>query len=164
MLIGRKLNSLRHRRGFGIHSPFAFRFVTEVLCQRLPYYAYSTIGNDRRVRLLMRLCVELAPATVALLIDSPAPYAAAVAAASRETAIIGDDAELTVADAAASTPEALEALARSGRHMMLINLSRERAATIQAAIPTGMTFYNLHGTLIAVARPHLPRQDFDVAF
>ena len=35
----------RHHRsgGFGIHSPFAYRFVRNVWRQRLPYYAYSGI-------------------------------------------------------------------------------------------------------------------------
>lgn len=36
--------SRHHRsRGFGIHSPFAFRFVREVLGQRLPYYCYESL-------------------------------------------------------------------------------------------------------------------------
>lgn len=40
----------RHHRsaGFGIHSPFAFEFVTGVLCQRLPYYGYAALGALRR--------------------------------------------------------------------------------------------------------------------
>lgn len=33
-------------RGFGIQSPWAFSFVTEVIGERLPYYAYDDI--DRR--------------------------------------------------------------------------------------------------------------------
>lgn len=40
--------SRHHRsRGFGIHSPFAFRFVREVLRERLPYYAYRRINALR---------------------------------------------------------------------------------------------------------------------
>ena len=40
----------RHHRshGFGIHSPFAFRFVREVLCERLPYYSYEHIEVLRK--------------------------------------------------------------------------------------------------------------------
>lgn len=38
--------SRHHRsRGFGIHSPYAFRFVREVLGERLPYYAYEHIDK-----------------------------------------------------------------------------------------------------------------------
>lgn len=38
--------SRHHRsRGFGIHSPYAFRFVREVLGERLSYYAYEHIDK-----------------------------------------------------------------------------------------------------------------------
>ncbi|MGM9868252.1 MAG: hypothetical protein ACI30R_01325 [Sodaliphilus sp.] len=39
----------RHHRsgGFGIHSPFAFRFVQQVLGERCPYYAYADIKRFR---------------------------------------------------------------------------------------------------------------------
>lgn len=40
----------RHHRsaGFGIHSPFAFNFVCNVLGERLPYYGYAVIEATRR--------------------------------------------------------------------------------------------------------------------
>ena len=38
-----------HRsRGFGIHSPSAYRFVTEVLRERCPYYAYDQLRSWRK--------------------------------------------------------------------------------------------------------------------
>ncbi len=38
-----------HRsRGFGVHSPYAYKFVREVLGQRLPYYSYDKIDELRR--------------------------------------------------------------------------------------------------------------------
>ena len=39
----------RHHRsgGFGIHSPFAFNFVQNVLGERYPYYAYARIAKWR---------------------------------------------------------------------------------------------------------------------
>ena len=33
----------RHRRGYGVHSPFAFDFITDVVYQRLPYYKYREL-------------------------------------------------------------------------------------------------------------------------
>ena len=40
--------SRHHRsRGFGIHSPYAFKFVREVLGERLPFYCYSHIEELR---------------------------------------------------------------------------------------------------------------------
>ena len=53
-----------HSRGFGIQSPTAYQFVTDVLCQRLPYHAYDDLSRrfpklrGRRLkfcRLLFRL-------------------------------------------------------------------------------------------------------------
>ncbi|MGM9802670.1 MAG: hypothetical protein ACI308_00680 [Muribaculaceae bacterium] len=41
--------------GFGIHSPFAYNFVTEVMHQRLPYYAYEEIEALRKSLLTAKL-------------------------------------------------------------------------------------------------------------
>ena len=35
-----------HSRGFGIQSPTAYQFVTDVLCQRLPYHAYDDLSKQ----------------------------------------------------------------------------------------------------------------------
>lgn len=37
------LMRIRHRCGYGVHSPFAFRFLTDVVYEHTPYYAYSTL-------------------------------------------------------------------------------------------------------------------------
>ncbi len=68
---------LRHSRGFGIHSPFAFRFITEVLNERLPYYAYDNINatvdghSAHEWRTLFRVLVYFRPKTVAIISDKP---------------------------------------------------------------------------------------------
>ncbi|MCM1503852.1 MAG: hypothetical protein NC127_01475 [Muribaculum sp.] len=41
------LGRLRHSKGFGIHSPFAFNFVLRVLREKWAYYAYSDIESMR---------------------------------------------------------------------------------------------------------------------
>lgn len=53
----RWLVRFRHRRGYGIHSPFAFSFVTDVIYERGEYYAYaplSTIHPGHGERPLLR--------------------------------------------------------------------------------------------------------------
>jgi hypothetical protein len=45
MRLGEWINRKRHNRGFGIQSPSAFFFITEVLNERLPYYAYKKLDH-----------------------------------------------------------------------------------------------------------------------
>ena len=52
--LGDWINRKRHNGGYGIQSPSSFFFVTQVLKERLPYYAYPTlnrlVGGNRRKR------------------------------------------------------------------------------------------------------------------
>lgn len=40
----------RHRRGYGVHSPFAFGFITGVVYERGEYYAYAELREQRKER------------------------------------------------------------------------------------------------------------------
>lgn len=65
---------IRHRRGHGVHSPFAFSLLTDVVYEHLPYYAYRELRllesslhrhYPRRVcRLLFRLANRFQPRQV----------------------------------------------------------------------------------------------------
>ena len=37
------LKRYRYRKGYGVHSPFAFNFITHVVYQKTPYYKYSLL-------------------------------------------------------------------------------------------------------------------------
>lgn len=37
------MRKLRNRKGYGVHSPFAFRIITEVIEEKLPFYAYQVM-------------------------------------------------------------------------------------------------------------------------
>ena len=39
--ISKSVRKLKHRKGYGVHSPFAYAIITEVIEERLPYYAYQ---------------------------------------------------------------------------------------------------------------------------
>lgn len=68
------LSRFRHRCGYGVHSPFAFRFLTDVVYERTPFYAYAELDGrlpwTHRMRrrkglhLLLRLANWLQPALV----------------------------------------------------------------------------------------------------
>ena len=45
MKFGDWINRKRHNRGFGIQSPSSFFFITQVLKERLPYYAYPLLDK-----------------------------------------------------------------------------------------------------------------------
>ena len=66
----------RHRCGYGVHSPSDFFFITFVIYERLPFYAYAPLHHLRRVvaflphyrekvdKFLFRLINHLRPSVV----------------------------------------------------------------------------------------------------
>lgn len=66
----------RHRRGYGVHSPFAFRLITEVFYEKGEFYAYAPLAaarqgvvcgqSERLDRLMLRVVNEVRPRRVAL--------------------------------------------------------------------------------------------------
>lgn len=58
------LRRFRHRCGYGVHSPFAFNFITGVIYERGAYYAYRRLDTllpavVRALRLRPRKCARL---------------------------------------------------------------------------------------------------------
>lgn len=42
------LSRFRHRCGYGVHSPFAFGLITDVVYEKMPYYAYSSLKKEQK--------------------------------------------------------------------------------------------------------------------
>lgn len=145
-------------KGYGIHSPYAFRLVTEVLPERGRYYAYSEIermSDSSRLKLLFRLVCEFRPATVfgPFLCDDE--KAVILMADSRVRFVTEpDDADLVIGF--------LPRLMREGQVAVLWS-SDGVWSEFKTFRHSGMTFSNgRYG--IAVNRPGIPRQDFETRF
>lgn len=73
------LSRFRYRCGYGVHSPFAFSLITDVIYEKMPYYAYDSLekeqkklvrergysrGSQKVNRFLFRLVNKVQPATI----------------------------------------------------------------------------------------------------
>lgn len=73
------LSRFRYRCGYGVHSPFAFSLITDVIYEKQPYYAYRSLASAQKKmskeqgwykgtrkinRLLFRLVNRIQPATI----------------------------------------------------------------------------------------------------
>ncbi len=156
-IVARKYRFWRHGRGFGIHSPFAFRFITETLNQSLPYYAYAEIGRDKRLRLLFRVVLAFAPHRVAIVGESDDLWLAIhLACPAAEKVELDDCPDFVVSAKAEFNSCAAKAVEQFGCHAFFMETPSE--------LPfCRMTFCNGKQLVIANYK-HLPHQDFCVKF
>lgn len=50
------LRRFRHRRGYGVHSPFAFNFITNVIYERTSYYKYDELLVSQKEQAKQKYC------------------------------------------------------------------------------------------------------------
>ncbi len=156
------IDRLRHGRGFGVHSPFAYRFITECLREQLPYYAYDTITEPLH-RLVFRIAAYFRPATFHAAGIPPQ----IITLACHDASATGSDSADMLVYTADTTPGQLASAISRGAVVILIHTSSAQKTEIDTALSAaghGMTFSNGHHVLIAVPWPYLPRQHFDVKF
>lgn len=46
------LSRFRYRCGYGVHSPFAFSLITDVIYEKQPYYAYHSLMAEQKKRIM----------------------------------------------------------------------------------------------------------------
>ncbi len=164
------------RKGFGIHSPFAFDFVRRVIAQPCAYYAYSTIdreaktthGSRSRSRLLFRVSLYFRPKRIAISgnIDDSAKKALISGCSSAELKA-NCDADLWIINSEAMMPrEELNRCIENGGTAVFTHLKgnrdrREKVTGIWHDHAHGMLFMG-SDTAILVGLKHLPHQRFDV--
>lgn len=170
-------------RGFGIHSPFAFRFVTCVLRERSEYYAYREmrefIGNSGRFKsmtLIVRLVCEFRPAVVAISGDANADILSRTVRLADSRVDIVKASDINPDDYADAAQSLLYVITdNTADEQTVARLSSQADATVclgqgmilfgklKANQLAGMIFKSRHSAVI-VNRRDLPRQDFEVNF
>ncbi len=162
--IRRRWRMFRHEYGFGIHSPFAYRFITEVIRQPYAYYAYAALP-DKRQRLIFRIAVELRCRRVA--VYGPAAWGKAARMSSRKTTVRPERPDLAILDARSASDadchKVCADITAGASAIAFYTDSKLRAAMLDALGGSGMSFQNSRGCLIVVNRA-LPRQHFEVSF
>ncbi len=170
----RWLNRARHSKGFGIHSPFAFSFITETLRQPRGYAYYEEKSLSRRWRWLMRVIMRLGDNRIATIGTLPPGCDEALAMLSARCATevtrLTTPEELTGYDSRSKRPliiigekipgeiaPCLRGVSR-GTLVFLTPQRREIAQSLNAMI------FHSPDKLIAVYDPGLPCQTFTLNF
>ena len=141
-----------------MHSPFAFRFITEVLGEKCPYYDFERLKKPHQ-RLLYRIAARLSPASFGVTGQADgAPVRMACPHAVQRSGAV----DLFVAGADAVAEEIFPTL-DAGGVVVIDGKCRTLVETLKVFLDTkahGMTFDNGKDLCVLVAYPHLPRQDF----
>lgn len=170
--LARRVKRWWRSRGHGVHSPFAFRFITMVLRGRGVYYASEELEAMPEATwnmLLFKLVCEFEPGEVWA--DGPltAHEARAIALADSRVRVVpgeadGDKPNRPNGANKANRPAQLIRLRSEKGDVTVVRYIKERPelwSEVRGGLTAGMTFSNgRYG--IAVSRPDLPRQDFEI--
>ncbi|MDE7426671.1 MAG: hypothetical protein K2M79_02585 [Muribaculaceae bacterium] len=163
--VGRQWTLLRHSRGFGIHSPFAYEFITRTLHESAGYYAYASLPRGKRWRTLYRVLLALRPESVRLAVGADALAASRDTAAAARMGYEPRCGLLVVADRTAALKDISDV--KDSGHIILLHPTEVMRAAVKrraAGCGYGMIFDNCRDMLIYVALRHLPQQNFKVGF
>lgn len=164
----RLIDCLRHRHGFGVHSPLAFQGVKRVISPgRTDYYGYHDIDAELErnmdkvsarllygwradARFLLRFCVWMQPQTVHVNdVVNPLLLTALKAYDSRLIPISGTEevaeADLIVCDAGTAKNSihiAEKNIGRDGGMAIVFNPESDCAKRLFAALPHGVMLYS----------------------
>lgn len=161
----------RHGRGFGVHSPFAYRMVREVLrpSGEYAYYAYDEVKrliHDFAVDMeldealmLYRILIYLRPATVTVFSDDSGEFLRKLVNIALPEARIDDMtyAEMLICTDAKCHGEPIP------RYAYFTNTHNSMIDDMWARMGNGHLYRNPHRALL-VSNPCVAKQEFDIRF
>ena len=177
------LRRFRHRRGYGIHSPFAFTFVTDVVYNRGTYYAYASLRRHYAAHrrewhglrlkdclLLFRLANYQHPSVVRLVGFEPSHPVREFLKAASVNCCVGSTAsqpDLVLADEAwASEAPALIGTLAEGAMLILTQVGGANRAAWQQLLahPHAQIAFDLYDFGIVMNLPQLQRAHYVVNY
>lgn len=179
----RWLMRFRHRRGYGIHSPFAFNFVTGVVYERGTYYAYRELKalykkmQPQNVRfkdgkLLFRLANFAQPKAMRVVGCDTNSWVAHCLSAGCSHAQMVDENVVAQADfvllgrtAAIKAESVLDSLPVGGTLVLMYTLGQNRKVWHRLiAHPRAVVTFNLADFGIVMVRPELNKQNYVINY
>lgn len=161
-------------RGFGVHSPFAFRFICMVIGERrCAYYAYGRVAEWARrsglregdLKLLFRLVCEFRPATYAVAGRGCEAAAEVIRLASHRSVRI-DDPQMSdfvwISGDETYSEQELDSLLK--REQVVVSLYRCASLIKHLECNCPGMFFHSSDKGIVVVRPHLPQQRYSIIF
>ena len=147
------INRKRHNGGYGIQSPSSFFFITQVLKERLPYYAFPTLdtaiggskGRRKHFRELFRVtnhyqpanCISVGSAagacTMLLARPSVAHYAVVPTGMTPDIQTLLNDGRCHIVDSTKQLPAIIDKMGEIG--MLFVDATEDAQAFIRAALP-----------------------------
>lgn len=150
------------QRGHGVHSPFAFRLITTVICNPGTYYAYpllESVARDEgiapeRIKLLFRLICEFAPSEVSVPSTLSTAERTAILAADSRIRLTGTPASVSYCHTVPSTLPA-------GGVVIVADPPPGSIKALTSRRSHGMVFTH-RGLAVIVMRHDLPPQTFNL--
>ena len=167
MNVVERINRWRHTKGYGVHSPLAFRFLNEALRQpeEISYYGYECLyllGKDnyssstlRRARMLLRIVSDLQPAFVWTSPEVSPLYTEAIRLAGGvirvyDGALFPDEitkADLVVLDGI--VPESIgDVMKMEDKAIVCFNIGSEEVARLASGLRHGILFDGIDSCVV----------------
>ena len=171
-LIGDAVIRYRRTRGFGVHSPFAYGFITQVLGSRYPFYCWDKLEAEvrhdskmrwRDARALFRTLNQFAPGKVYSAPDDRHGAMRIVRAWSNSCEISADPVECPFLIVGDDEPEDATAIIAGEKTVFFTSVRNPLWTRLVADMERGQSFTN-SVTGIAVCNPKLPRHHFKISY
>lgn len=165
----------RHTRGYGVHSTFAYRLLTEAIKCPYAYYGYADVNRlfdprqrhclaAERGRLVLRIAAWLRPESYALTDSRAVVLKTAMRTGHRKARVASPaEAALILAPEGSQAFKQLEEAAKRGASIVAFGITEEESRRVVEEMSEGVAFI-ARDALILVTRPQTAKAVYTANF